>query len=179
MKQDQFPQPSNACDPSYSDTEEIANALTHSLGFIISVIALHYMITSAPIEYSVRHRAGFLIYGITLALTFFISTSCHTLKQPVIKGILKRFDHASIYLLIAGTYTPMLTISINTAAATLLLTVIWSVVVAGIIFKAVFAGRFQWFSISSYLAMGWISLFVIDDLFRVLATPGFTLLILG
>ena len=179
MKQNQLPQPSNACAPAYSATEEFANALTHGLGFIISVIALNYMITSAPIEYSVQQRAGILIYGITLALMFFISTSYHALKQPVIKGILKRFDHASIYLLIAGTYTPMLTISIKTAAATSLLTIIWSVAAAGIIFKAFFAGRFQWFSISSYLAMGWISLFVIDDLFRVWATPGFTLLILG
>ncbi len=93
-------------------------------------------------------------------------------------GVLKCFDHVSICLLIAGTYTPRLTISINKAAATSLITIIWSAA-AGIIFKAFFAGCFQWFSTSRYLAMGWISLFVIDDLFRVLATPEFSLLILG
>ena len=153
MNQSQFPQPSKLCASAYSDTEEFANALTHSLGLIISVIALHYMITWAPIESSVQQRAGILIYGITLTLTFFISSSYHALKQPVIKGILNRFDHVSIYLLIAGTYTPMLTISINKASATSLLTIIWSAA-AGIIFKALFAGRFQWFSLSSCLTMG-------------------------
>lgn len=179
IKQNQLPQPRNAFAPAYFDTEEFANALSHGLGFIISVIALNYLITSAPIDYSVQQRAGILIYGVTLALTFLISTSYHALKQPVIKGTSKRFDHASIYLLIAGAYTPMFTISVNTAAATSLLTIIWSFAAAGIIFKAFFAGRFQWFFISSCLAIGWTSLFVIDDLFRVSATPAFTLLILG
>ena len=73
----------------------------------------------------------------------------------------------------------MFTISINTAAATSLLTIIWSFAAAGIIFKAFSAGRFQWFFIRGYLAIGWISLFVIHDLFRVSATTAFTLLILG
>ena len=124
MKRNQLPQPRNAFAPAYSDKEEFANALSHGLGFIISVIALNYLITSAPIYYSVQQRAGILIYGVTLALTFLISTSYHALKQPVIKDTSKRFDHASIYLLIAGTYTPTFTISVNTAAATSLLTIV-------------------------------------------------------
>ena len=83
------------------------------------------------------------------------------------------------YPLIAGTYTPLLTISLNSVTATVLLIVIWSAAVAGVIFKAFFAGRFKWFSVSTYLAMGWSAVFVIYELFLVMAPPGFLLLLVG
>ena len=165
--------------PSYSAAEELANALSHGLGLLISVAALIYMITILPADYSVLQKTGTVVYGISLILMFLTSTLYHSATEPTTKQILKRIDHSAIYLLIAGTYTPLLTISLNTVAATALLTVIWCAALTGIAFKAFFAGRFKWLSVCTYVAMGWSSIFVIYELFLVIEPSGIVLLLGG
>ena len=165
--------------PSYSAAEELANALSHGLGLLISVAALIYMITILPADFSMLQKTGTVVYGISLILMFLTSTLYHSATEPTTKQILKRIDHSAIYLLIAGTYTPLLTISLNTVAATALLTVIWCAALAGVAFKAFFAGRFKWFSVCTYVAMGWSSIFVIYELFLVIEPSGIVLLLGG
>jgi hemolysin III len=165
--------------PGYSAAEEVANALTHGIGLLISVVALIYMINIMPTDYSMLQKTGAVVYGVSLILMFLTSTLYHAISQPNAKDILKRLDHSAIYLLIAGTYTPILTIALNNVPATILLIILWSAAVAGVVFKAFFAGRFKWFSISTYVAMGWSAVFVIYELFLVISAPGFVLLMVG
>ena len=165
--------------PSYSAAEELANALSHGLGLLISVAALIYMITILPDDYSVLQKTGIVVYGISLILMFLTSTLYHSATEPTTKQILKRIDHSAIYVLIAGTYTPLLTISLSTVTATALLTIIWCAALTGIAFKAFFAGRFKWFSVCTYVSMGWSSIFVIYELFLVIEPSGIVLLLGG
>jgi hemolysin III len=134
--------------------EEFANALTHGIGLLISVVALIYMISIVPADYSMLQKTGAVVYGVTLILMFLTSTLYHAISQPNAKDILKRLDHSAIYLLIAGTYTPILTIILNSVSATILLIILWSAAIAGVVFKAFFAGRFKWFCVSTYFAKG-------------------------
>ncbi|MDC1144883.1 hemolysin III family protein [Porticoccaceae bacterium] len=179
MNQDYYPNIKIAIAPAYSAAEEFTNALTHGIGFLISVAALIYMIAIMPAHYSPLQKTGAVAYGISLMLMFLTSTLYHAATKPKVKDVLKRLDHSAIYLLIAGTYTPLLTISLNSVTATVLLIIIWSAALIGVIFKAFFAGRFKWFSVSTYLAMGWAAVFVIYELFLVMAPPGFLLLLIG
>ena len=165
--------------PAYSVTEEFANTLTHGVGLLISIGALSYMITTMPTDISALQKTGVLAYGISLVLMFLISTLYHGITQPNAKALLKRLDHCAIYLLIAGTYTPILTISLDSPAASKLLVFIWSAAIAGVVFKAFFTGRFKSFSVITYVAMGWSSVFVISELYLVLAPLGFGLLVAG
>ena len=179
MNQNYYPDIHNTIAPAYSAAEEFTNALTHGTGFLISVAALIYMFAIMPADYSLLQKTGAVAYGISLMLMFLTSTLYHAAKKPNVKDVLKRLDHSAIYLLIAGTYTPLLTISLNSLSATVLLIVIWSAALAGVIFKAFFAGRFEWFSVITYLAMGWAGVFVIYELFLVISPPGFVLLMVG
>tara|TARA_B110001450_G_scaffold253003_1_gene275706 strand:+ start:2746 stop:3423 length:678 start_codon:yes stop_codon:yes gene_type:complete len=179
MKKNYYPDFENFIAPAYSAAEEFANTLTHGVGLLISVAALIYMISIMPTEYSVLQKTGALAYGVSLILMFLTSTLYHATTQPNAKDILKRLDHSAIYLLIAGTYTPILTIALNSVSATILLIILWSAAIAGIVFKAFFAGRFEWFSVSTYFAMGWSAVFVIYEIFLVISPPGFILLMVG
>jgi hemolysin III len=165
--------------PAYSVAEEYANTVTHGVGLFFSVIALLYIMTTLPTDYSALQKTGVVAYGISLVLMFLTSTLYHASTKPNAKGVLKRLDHCAIYLLIASTYTPILTISLDSPAANKLLVFIWSAAIARAVFKAFFAGRFKWFSVSTYLAMGWSSVFVIYELYQVIAPPGFGLLMAG
>tara|TARA_B100000768_G_scaffold156571_1_gene154202 strand:+ start:506 stop:1192 length:687 start_codon:yes stop_codon:yes gene_type:complete len=165
--------------PAYSVAEEFANTLTHGVGLLVSVGALSYMMTTLPTDYSALQKTGVVAYGVSLVLMFLTSTLYHAITKPNAKGVLKRLDHCAIYLMIAGTYTPILTISLDSPAAHKLLVFIWSAAIAGVVFKAFFAGRFKWFSVTTYVAMGWSSVFVIYELYLVIAPPGFGLLMAG
>ena len=165
--------------PAYSVAEEFANTLTHGVGLLVSVGALSYMMITLPTDYSALQKTGVVAYGVSLVLMFLTSTLYHAITKPSAKGVLKRLDHCAIYLMIAGTYTPILTISLDSPAAHKLLVFVWSAAIAGVVFKAFFAGRFKWFSVSTYVAMGWSSVFVIYELYLVIAPPGFGLLMAG
>ena len=179
MKNNYHPGINNTIVPAYSAAEEIANALTHGVGTLIAAGAFIYIMAIMPADYTVLQKTGAMAYGISLILMFLTSTLYHAAKKTSVKDVLKRLDHSAIYLLIAGTYTPLLTILLHGLSAKVLLILIWSAAFAGIIFKAFFAGRFKWFSVTTYLAMGWAAVFVIYELFLVMAPPGFLLLLVG
>ena len=179
MKNNHHPGINHTIVPAYSAAEEIANALTHGVGTLIAAGAFIYIMAIMPADYTVLQKTGAMAYGISLILMFLTSTLYHAAKKTSVKDVLKRLDHSAIYLLIAGTYTPLLTISLHGLSAKVLLILIWSAAFAGIIFKAFFAGRFKWFSVTTYLAMGWAAVFVIYELFLVMAPPGFLLLLVG
>ena len=164
----------------YSVKEEIANALTHGLGMILGIVGLVMLLLKA-----VENNADALtitsmsIYGGSIVLLFLASTLYHSIPHQRVKKALKTFDHCAIYVLIAGSYTPFLLVSLRTPLAIGLMIVIWSIALFGIIMKLAFIYRFEKLSLVTYLLMGWLSLVVIYQLAVHLNIGGLTLLAVG
>ncbi|WP_412499380.1 PAQR family membrane homeostasis protein TrhA [Vibrio furnissii] len=165
---------------AYSVKEEAANAISHGIGFILGIVGLVLLLVKA-----MDHRADALtlasmsIYGGSMIALFLASTLYHAIPHQNAKRWLKTFDHCAIYLLIAGSYTPFLLVSLRTPLAFGLMIVIWLIALFGIIMKIAFVYRFKRLSLVTYLIMGWLSLIVIYQLALNLDVGGLTLLAAG
>lgn len=164
---------------AYGVMEEIANTVTHGIGTLAAVIALSLMMSKAMPSLFGMDFAAIVIYGTSLVLLFLCSTLYHGFSHVPTKELLQRFDHSAIFLLIAGTYTPFLMIGLKTTQAHYLLAVLWLIALFGVVAKLFFLQKFARFSLFGYLAMGWLALLVIHDLYKVLPAPAFQLLWLG
>lgn len=170
----------SAIPATYSVKEELANTLTHALGMVLSIVGLVLLLSKAS-----AHNADTLtitsmsIYGGSMIVLFLASTLYHAIPYQKAKRALKTFDHCAIYLLIAGSYTPFLLVSLRTPLAISLMVVIWSIALFGIIMKMAFVYRFKRLSLATYLIMGWLSLIVIYQLAMNLSIGGLTLLAAG
>ena len=166
--------------PAYSTTEELANTLTHGVGILLGVVGLILLLIKA-----VDHNADTLtitsmsIYGASMIVLFLASTLYHAIPYQKAKRALKTFDHCAIYLLIAGSYTPFLLVSLRTPLAIGLMIVIWVLALIGIIMKLAFVYRYKKLSLVTYLMMGWLSLVVVYQLALNLEVGGLTLLAAG
>ncbi|MEZ8037466.1 PAQR family membrane homeostasis protein TrhA [Vibrio crassostreae] len=164
----------------YSDIEERANAITHGLGVVLGVVGLILLLIRA-----FDHQADMLtitsmaVYGSSIILLFLASTLYHSITTEKTKRLLKTLDHCAIYLLIAGSYTPFLLVSLRTPLAMGLMAVIWGIALVGIIMKIAFVYRFKRLSLVTYLAMGWLSLIVVYQLAMNIEMGGLVLLALG
>ncbi|BDY05291.1 hemolysin III family protein [Ferrimonas sp. YFM] len=163
----------------YSTGEEIANAVTHGLGIAAAIVGLTLMLTKGIPVLSGWEIASISIYGASLILLFLFSTLYHAISHPGAKQVFKRLDHCAIYLLIAGTYTPMMVISLDDWKADLVLATIWAMALAGILFKAFFVHRYKKLALTTYLVMGWLCLLVIYPLYQAMPNAGFNLLWIG
>ncbi|TWX56916.1 PAQR family membrane homeostasis protein TrhA [Colwellia hornerae] len=164
---------------SYSTNEEIANTLTHALGAILSVIACYMLLTSAFTDNSLVKIISYAVYGASLVLLFTASTFYHAFQDPDKKKLFKLLDHCAIYLLIAGTYTPLMMIALDDQLGKIMLTVIWSMAILGVFFKMKFGHRYKKTSLITYLGMGLISITIIEQLNDKLSNQALTLLALG
>lgn len=140
----------------YTIGEEIANSITHGFGAALSIAGLTTLIILAVSNNATWHLVGFSIYGATLVLLYLASTLYHSIQHPRAKRILQRIDHAAIYLLIAGTYTPFLLISLRGTWGWTLLAVIWGMAFLGIAYKLLFIEYFERISALGYVLMGWL-----------------------
>jgi hemolysin III len=148
---------SSRCElPEYSPDEQLANSVTHGIGAVLSLVGTAFLLYSAVLGGSARHVVAFAVYGATLFLLHLASTLYHALRPPRARRVFRIFDHCSVYLLIAGTYTPFLLLSLWGRWGLTLLIAIWSLAVAGIVFKSLFIGRLQKTSVVLYVAMGWM-----------------------
>ena len=162
--------------------EEVVNAISHGLGMLAAIVATVFMLLKA--KHSMAHLSdgqitAVAVYGGSMVLLFLSSTLYHSAVDPVRKAQLNRIDHCAIYLLIAGSYTPFLTITLQTTLSQVLLIVIWVLAAAGIVFKIFFIDRFPRLSLSTYLLMGWLSLLAIYQLYQVAPLPLIYLLMAG
>ncbi|MFZ5722208.1 MAG: PAQR family membrane homeostasis protein TrhA [Pseudomonadota bacterium] len=164
---------------TYTLGEEIANAIIHGLGMAAAIVALTLLLVKGMPVLSGWELAGVAVYGGSLVALFLSSTLYHSITHQGTKDVFKRLDHCSIYLLIAGTYTPLMMITLHTPAAYALLAVVWALAIAGVLFKAFFVHRHKRLSLATYLLMGWLSLFVFYELWEKLPRPGFVLLLAG
>ncbi|MFC3901941.1 hemolysin III [Acinetobacter marinus] len=162
----------------YHPIEERWNALTHGLAALVAVIATALLCLQA---YALSPSAGLtmLVYGLSMVLLFSASTFYHAATTMKRRAWLKKLDHTAIYYLIAGTYTPFLALYIPTTKAKVLLVALWSIALLGTFFKLYFIDRFEKLSLAAYIIMGWLALFILDDMHTYLSTLSLQLLILG
>ena len=163
----------------YSLSEEIFNSITHGVGALISIAALVLLIVFSSIYGSASHIISCTIFGFTLVLLYTASTLYHSFQKPTLKHVFKILDHSCIYLLIAGTYTPFLLVTIRGALGWCMFALVWSLTVIGVLFKVFFVHRFKIISTIAYILMGWIIIFAIKPLFQALPEGGIFWLICG
>ncbi|MDR0966826.1 MAG: hemolysin III family protein, partial [Myxococcales bacterium] len=165
--------------PRYSLGEEIANAVTHGIGVLLSVAGLTMLIVLSALFGNGWHLASAIVYGIALVLLYSASTLYHSIQIPSVKKVLRVIDHSSIYLLIGGTYTPFTLVTLSDAGGIVLFGIVWGIAVFGIIIEAFWIHRPKWITILGYLAMGWLVMLKINPLIDNLQTAGLWLLIAG
>lgn len=166
-------------DHQYSLSEEIANAVSHGIGALLSVAGLTMLVFYATQQQEIVRVVSFSIYGTSLVILFLASTIYHALVDPKAKRFFKLLDHCAIYLLIAGTYTPLMLITLNSQLGSIMLTVIWLLAFAGILYKILCKNQNKALSVASYLGLGFVSLFCIQQLYQALDVNGLMLLCLG
>jgi len=148
--------PTPASSTAHELRDEIANALTHGVGAAAALAGGAVLITLAAIHGDGWQLAGAIVFGVALLLLYTASTLYHAIQHPVAKGRLKVFDHCAIYLLIAGSYTPFTLIGLRGPWGWGLFAAIWTIALAGVVFKLFYTGRFPRLSTALYIAMGWL-----------------------
>ncbi|MGF1726455.1 PAQR family membrane homeostasis protein TrhA [Photobacterium nomapromontoriensis] len=170
----------SATGSDYSVAEEVANSVSHGLGMIFGIVGLVLLLMQAVEAHAdMLSLVSLSIYGASMIVLYLASTLYHAIPFERAKRALKTFDHCAIYLLIAGTYSPFLLISLRTPLAITLMAVIWTIALIGIVLKIVFVYRFKRLSLAMYLTMGWLSLIAVYQLALSLAPGGLILLALG
>jgi len=162
-----------------STGEEIANSITHGIGALLSIIALIVLILVAGKHGDIWHLVSFSIYGCTLVILYLSSTLYHSFSNPKIKNLFARFDHVSIFLLIAGTYTPILLTSIRGTWGWILFGIIWSLALVGAVIRSIYLHRFRKLMVAVYLGMGWMFVLAGKQIVLSLSSISLTFLVLG
>lgn len=163
----------------YDPTEERLNVLSHGLGLIFSVIALIVLINYAVLEGTSLHVITFSIYGTSMVILYMASTLYHFVQEPRWRYRLNIFDHAAIYILIAGSYTPF---TLNVMQGTLgwtLFTVVWIIAAVGVTLKLFFTGKYGKLSTIAYIGMGWLGVFGLKALYDALPIEGVIWILAG
>ena len=159
--------------------EEIANSITHGLGFGLSVAGLTILVVLASMEGDPWRITSFAIYGSSLTILYLVSTLYHSLTHSRTKAIFRRLDHSAIYLLIAGTYTPVILISLRTTWVLYLLPIIWAMAILGVYIKVRYIHRYERLSLAFYIFMGWFALIAVKPLFNSIPIESFIWIIIG
>lgn len=159
--------------------EELASALTHGVGAAAALAGGAVLVTLAALYGNAWQLGAAIVFGVCLLLLYLASTLYHAITHPVLKGRLKVFDHCAIYLLIAGTYTPFTLVPLRGTLGWSLFAAIWTLALAGVIFKLFFTGRFKRLSTLIYIAMGWLVLVAIKPVLAALDAWTFGWLMAG
>jgi len=172
-------QPEKPHSRGYSLGEEIANAVTHGLGVVLSLVALVLLVAASARTGNPWQLASSITYGITLVLLYLASTLYHSIPGPRARRVFKVIDHSAIYLLIAGTYTPFTLVTLRDTGGWWLFGIIWGLAVIGVSLEAFWVNRPKWVSAVVYLGMGWFVVVAIRPLLENLASGGIWLLVAG
>ena len=155
------------------------NSITHLVGTILAFVGFGVLLTIACQEYNWRIISSFTVFGITLILLYSMSTLYHSIQSVQLKNLFKKCDHACIYLLIAGSYTPYMMLSLKNDGGMIMLLFIWSLAIVGLSIDVLVKKRIVWLQIIIYLSMGWICIFKFSELKNALPVDGFNWLIIG
>jgi hemolysin III len=159
--------------------EEIANAITHGIPAILSIFGTFILVRYAQSVANQNLLISFWIYGASIFFLFTASTLYHSFQEEKLKTKLRIFDHIGIYLMIAGTYTPLTLVTIPTLWGTVLLVAVWTIALFGVVFKIFFTGKYPKLSLASYLAMGWIAVLGAKPMLEFVPTNGLWLILAG
>jgi hemolysin III len=159
--------------------EEIANAVSHGVGLLLSVIAAPVLVIAAVQRGGVTEIVAASIFGVTMVLVYLTSTLYHALPMNRAKRVFRILDHGAIFLLIAGTYTPFTLGPLRETGGRTLFGLVWGLAVAGVLFKAIGGVRYPKLSTSLYIAMGWLVIVLIEPLRLNVPTSGLFWLLAG
>jgi hemolysin III len=165
--------------PHYTFGEEVANSVTHGIGMLLAIAGLAIMIYFAALYGDGWHLVSCSIFGATLLFTYAASTLYHSISRPGARRILHMLDHASIFLLIAGTYTPFTLISLRGPWGWSLFGIIWGLALIGVLYKVLMPKKIAGFSTLLYIAMGWAVVVAARPLLASVEIGGLLLLLTG
>ena len=166
-------------DWSYPPLEEKINIASHALGLALSVLALFLLLNRAIHYGNALHIVSAAIYGLSMISLYAASTVYHSTLRPGFRLRMRIVDHASIYLLISGTYTPFTLITLQGPTGWTIFSISWAMAVSGIVLKLFYTGRFNLLSTLMYVFMGWLIVFAIEPLIEALPTAGLVWLVAG
>jgi hemolysin III len=165
--------------PNQSMGEEIANSITHGIGIALSIAALVLLVVFSSQRGDVWQIVSFSIYGATLVILYLFSTLYHSFRNKKVKIFFRLFDYASIYLLIAGTYTPVTLTILRGPLGWTVFGIIWGLTILGVVKQFVFFHKFHAFSVITYLIMGWLIVLVIKPLLSEVPFMFFMWILIG
>ena len=163
----------------YSPKEEKINIISHATGFILSIVALVLLVTHANMHGNVWHVVSFSIFGTSLIILYAASTFYHSAKKPELRKKMRIIDHVSIYVLIAGTYTPFTLVTLSGTIGWVILGTSWGLALTGIILKLYFTGKYKLISTLTYIFIGSVIVFAIKPLINNLSLEGLLWLFAG
>jgi hemolysin III len=163
----------------YSLEEEIANTATHGAGILLSIAALAILVAFSSANGDVWHITSTSIYGATLILLYTASSLYHGIPYSKAKQVLRKLDHAAIFLLIAGTYTPFLLVNLRGPWGWTLFGLVWGVAIFGVVLEMASNKRYKRLSVSLYLSLGWIILIAVKPMLTSVEIRGLILLLTG
>lgn len=164
---------------NYTLAEEVAHSITHGAGILLSIGGLAVLIAFSALYGNASHIVSTSIYGASLILLYIASTLYHSITHTKAKQFLQRLDHAAIFLLIAGTYTPFTLVTLRGAWGWTLFGLVWGIAIAGIVLELFVEKQHKGLSIALYLGLGWIVLIAIKPLLASIETGGLLLLLAG
>jgi hemolysin III len=156
--------------PEFTLGQEIANAITHGTGAALAIAGLIVLVVTAATRGTVWHVVSYAIFGASMVLLYMSSTLYHGFQKPRVKKIFEMFDHASIFVLIAGTYTAFALTILRSSVGWWLFGTVWVIAAFGIVMETVFINRWPWLTLGIYLAMGWLIVLVWEP-FMMFALP--------
>lgn len=163
----------------YTLGEEIFSSITHGIGALLGIAALVLAVVFAAIYGDAMGVVSAAIYGSTMIIMYTMSTLYHALTHKTAKKIFRIFDHCSIFLLIAGTYTPYTLVTLRGAIGWVLFGLVWASAILGIIFNSINMEKYKKFTMASYIVTGWVIIFAIKPLINNMKTGGIILLLAG
>ena len=167
---------------TYTKKEEIFNGITHGLGVVFGIVGLVLLLIQSLLKGDIHATVSFAIYGACIILMFMSSTLYHSITNMKAKKILRVFDHSSIFLFIAGTYTPIVMLTLTGKLKWGILSGIWILAIAGVIFKIVTYGKFDKFKLLSvflYIGMGWVAIIPIKAIINATSLSFFLYILAG
>jgi hemolysin III len=163
----------------YTLGEEIAHAVTHGLGLVLSIAGVAVLLAAASVRGDAWHVVGCAVFGVTLVLLYAASTLYHSIRHQRAKGVLQQLDHGAIFLLIAGSYTPFALVTLRGGWGWTLLALVWGLAVLGIALQVARRSGARRPLVPIYLLMGWLVVIAFEPLVRSLHPEGLLLLFLG
>lgn len=162
-----------------SPREEVANSITHGIGAGLSIAGFIILLIAAFPGGNFWKIASFIIFGASMVVLYFTSTAYHLIRKPQTKYLFRIFDHSTIFLLIAGTYTPFVLVTLRNEGGWIIFSVVWGLAAIGIVFKMFFVEKMKIISPLLYLFMGWLIVLLVEPMSVSMARNGLVLLVAG